>query len=235
MDKVAQLVKLAKKKDNNAGKKAAAAGIGAAYLGSKVPSRLLGYHNVYHGNSSSSVVRKIKANGLKTSFGGTGVSQMDDHMHNAGTSNNVARSKGKVHFSKSKITANHYTKDMFTPLGDYTKVVKGRMPHNQYTKSKEDPLVRTISDKARGKAAKKDAYKHHAATSTHGLPPSRIAGGVGDKGIKQFATKKNMSRYLKSSSGKIRFARGIASAAGAGVAATYAAKKLYEKAKSSKS
>lgn len=237
MNKIEGLVKLAKKMSkeerDKTGNKVLAGAAGAAVLGSMAPSRLLGYHNVYHGNSSPKANRDIKKHGLKTSHGGTGSSVVDDAQHNAGTSNNVKRSKNHVYFSKNKQYAKQYTANMFTGPSDHL-VVHGRMPHNQYRKAKEDSLYRKLMEN-KGVHAHKDAYKSTSAMSNHGIPSSRISGGAGDKGAAQFATKKNMKRYLKSTSGKLRFASGVGAAGLAAGSAAYSAhnvKKLVDNARS---
>lgn len=237
MNKIEGLVKLAKKMSkeerNKTGNKVLAGAAGAAVLGSMAPSRLLGYHNVYHGTKSYAANRDVKKHGLKTSFGGTGSSVADDAHKNAGTSNNVKRSKNHVYFSKNKQYAKHYTGNIFSGR-DENLVVHGRMPHNQYRKAKEDSLYRKIMENS-GIHAKKDAYKSTSAMSNHGIPSSRISGGAGDKGAAQFASKKNMKRYLKSTSGKLRFASGVGAAGLAAGSAAYSAhnvKKLVDNARS---
>lgn len=225
MYKVAQLVKLAKDKKmskddrSNAKLNAAAAAGGSAYLGSKAPARLLGYHNVYHGTAKRKDAENIRKTGLKTSKGGSGVSAVDDAIKNAGTSDNVARSKNRIYFSKSKNYAAHYAQ------GDRKNVIKGRMPHNQYRKAYGDKLVKKLGEQQGVKMSDKK-LKRMAALSSHGIKPGQIAGGKGDKGIKQFASKKNMKRYLSSGSGKKRFVKGIASAAGSAGLAAYSGKKV---------
>ncbi len=231
MEKVARLVKLAKeKKDENAGKKALGAAAAAGAAGHAAPGQLLGYHSVFHGNPNADTVATIKREGLKTSKGGTGTSVLDDKLKNAGTSDNVKRSKGKIHFSKSKPYASHYTQEIFGGP-DMRKVVKGRIPHKQYVRAKKDPLYAKLAREA----GRKGDTKRTSATTNRGIPSSRIAGGAGDKGAKQFATKRNLRRYLKSGSGKLRFAKGLGNVALSGAAATYSGKKLAEKARQKKS
>lgn len=82
------------------------------------------------------------------------------------------------------------------------------MPHSQYMKMKKTKS---------------------GMESSHGTPGSRIRGSKDFKGTRQFATPKNMKRYLGSSSGRLRAAKGLAGAAVGGASLAYGARKLKEK------
>lgn len=230
MDKVAQLVKLAKEKDHDAGLKATGAAGVAAYNASKVPSRLLGYHNVYHGASSRENASNIREKGLKKSKGGSGVSRNDDSIKNGGRSDHVKRSKGNIYFSKSKDQAMQYTRGLFNPMGDRKRLIKAKISHDHYTnRSVKDSLTsKLIDESGQGAFYGEKARKAQAAKSNKSISPSQIKGSSKYKGRRQFATKKNMKNYLGSGSGKKRFAHGLANAALSAGSGLYALRKARE-------
>lgn len=239
MDNVAQLIKLAKeKKDENAGKKA----VGAAYVSAiasgagqgrdSIAAKTLGYNKVYHGTPLSDNAKKIREKGLKKSKGGTGSSVIDDAQKTSGTSNNMKRSKGRVYFSKNKDVAKGYTRDG-SPFhkGDAKNVVTARISHNQYSKkSGTDSLVKKLNNESNksGKTIPKAQHKANAAKSKQSISPSKIEGGSKYKGRRQYATAKNMKKYLSSGSGRKRFASGVAQGAITAGSAVYSAKKGVE-------
>lgn len=226
MDKVAQLVKLAK--DEHAGKKSLAAGAAASVLAGMAPSRILGYHNAYHGTAERKNANSIREKGLKKSKGGTGVSAADDIRRTAGTTDNKSRSRGKIYMSKNPVVAKHYTQKFFQT--DSKNVIHAKIPHSQFHKAVHDKLVQKLN-KEQGLPHSDKAIKNVAFMSDKSVPPTQIVGSSKYKGVKQYATKKNLSHYLKTPGGKTRFASGIASALGSAGLAGYALKKYKEKKK----
>lgn len=215
------------KKENHIGK-AVGSGLAAYAIGREAPSRLLGYHKVYHGTSSGKNADSIRKSGLKKSKGGTGVSVADDRNKTAGSSGNVSRSKGHVYMTKNKIQGQHYTKGIF---GGPNKenLVTARIPHGHYEKAKVDKLTKKLLAEHTGKTPSNKAAKNLGAMSTKSISPSKIEGSSKYKGRKQFATKKNLKNYLSTGSGKKRFATGVLSALGSAGAGGYAVKKLVDK------
>lgn len=106
--------------------KAGAAAL-VATLGTKVPSRLLGYHRVYHGTKVDHAV--IQKEGLQPAFGGTGASST------SGTYKR--RSTGRVHVTKSRIFARMYGRP-----------VKATVSHGHWESMKEDITHNMGKDRA---------------------------------------------------------------------------------------
>ena len=180
----------------------------------KAPGQLLGYHDVYHGTQSNSKVDSIRDKGLKKSKGGTGVSIIDDKTINGGTSNHAHNAKGHVFFSKSRDQANHYTQTIFGP--DPKNVAHAIIPHSHYAdRSIADPLSKALSPKYTPDVM----AKHMAARSDKSISPAQIKGSSKYKGVKQYATGKNMKKYLSNKSGVARFGLGLANAAAGAVGA----------------
>lgn len=218
MDKVAQLVKLAKERDKSKLKDAAIYGAGSAALAKAAPSRLLGYHNVYHGTSKENAA-KIKRDGkLKASMGGggNGASQSMGNKNEFMSDTFKERSKGKVHFTKTegiaKFFADFTGTDGGANKGGKGEVLKAKMPHSQYTKAKVDKDVA-------GPGGNEGIKKRIASTTTKDV---KVGKGY------NFATKRNMNRYLKAKGGKARFARGVASALGSAGLAGMSYRKVKE-------
>lgn len=237
-NRVDSLVKTAretkKKGDENAGVKSVAAGALAASSAGVAKPRVLGYHDVYHGTRSDSAHESIKSKGLKRSKGGTGVSRTDDFISNGGKSNHVERSKGHVYFSKKPLQAKLYTKKgIFGTDISADRVTHAKIPHDTYTKhSVKDSLTSKLLSDTGGKFSEKQR-KAQAAKSSKSISPARIVGSSKYKGEKQFATGKNMKKYLSTSSGKARFAKGVAVAGLGAVSAAYSARKGIEALKDS--
>ena len=198
-------------KDESAGKKALAAGAASAYLGSSSKSRILGYHNVQHGTSSANA-KKIKADGaLKPSSGGTGGASDNSPGISEGQKKRFKdQSSGKVHVTKNPVIS-HFFKNQAEGGKKGGKVVKGKMSHNQWRNAKVDKDL-----------AGPSGSKNLGATTKHRVKTDNS---------QKFATKKNMNRYLSSSSGRKRFAGGLARAALAMGSAGYGTSKLAEKAR----
>ena len=184
---------------------------------------------MYHGTSKNRVADNIREKGIKKSKGGTGVSKSDDAARNLGTSNNVSRSKGKVYFTKKKRQARSYTVGgIFGDTSD-SRIIKANIPHDHYAnKSRRDILTRKLI-KNHGLKWSPRRQKAQAAISGKSISPAQIERSSKYKGKRQFATAKNMKKYLGSSSGRKRFALGAAQAIGSSASAAYAAKKLAEK------
>lgn len=232
MDNTSQLVKMARrnkssKEDEAAHVKATAAAALSAHNASKAPSRILGYHTVHHGTASNANANNIREKGLKKSKGGMGVSANDDAHRTAGTSGHVARSKGNVYFTKNREQAYHYTKNGFG-FGNGKGVITARISDDHYhNKSKSDSLTKKLRRDA-GVHSLERTHKAAAAKSSKSISPSQIEGSSKYKGRKQFATAKNMKKYLGTGHGKIRFAAGVGNAAVSAASGVYAARKGVE-------
>lgn len=210
-----RLVKIAKeiKKDENAGKKALAAGAVAAIAAREAPGQLTGYHKIYHGTGALNA-RKIKRGGnvLKASEGGIGGSADNFGRLPPSTKEQFKRnSAGKVHVTKSPIVAKIYAK-VSSRKGEKGKVLKGKISHDSFRKLEHD--------KEGGPT------KRSAARTSNDIHL--------DNSGKKFRTKSNLKKYLSTSHGKARFVKGIANAGLAAGSAIYGAKKLVEKARDSK-
>ena len=130
-------------------------------------------------------------------------------------------SKNKTFFTKHPTIARAYK----YALGDSEAAkkhglttIKSVVPHSHYISK------RTVRDDTYSKSSTKSI-----ALSTEKKIGTRfIKGSDSYKGIKQFATKRNMKRYLSTSSGKKRFAVGLANAAVATGGAAYAGSKIHD-------
>lgn len=168
---------------------AAALAIGGA---AGAPSRILGYHNVYHGTKIPH--GKIHKEGLRPSYGGTGASASPDNGDYAKTYQ--ARSSGRIHVTKSKFFA-----------AMYGNPIKARVSDAHWRSMKED-----ITHKM---------GKDHAATTNHAIPPRQIKGGDGYKGIRSVVTKNTLRKYYSSKAGIKRGLSGLAMAATSALASKY--------------
>lgn len=218
MDRVSSLVKLAqevKEKKNEAAKGAALVAGGSAAVGAS-KSRLLGYHNVLHGTSKSNAASVKRDGALKPSKGGSKGGATESLKNESLKDTYRPRVKGKVHVTKSPIHARMFASGAEKGFGGVTggKVLKGKMSHNQWRQAKRDPDV-----------VGKDGPKSVAATTKHRVKTDNS---------QKFATKKNMKRYLKSTSGKKRFARGVGMAATGTAAAAAGTKKIVDAVRSRK-
>lgn len=201
--------------------KAVVGGAASAALGYHSTSHVLGYDKVYHGTSSAAA-KNIKKTGLKKSFAGTGVAKNDADLGRA-THQEV---KGKVYTSKNKMTAQNHRPGLGgMKLGE---TLTARVPHRGKHRLAEDVVFKRMVDGtdkhtnysptqrrlARGEMNKLRIYKHS-------IPSRFIEGSHDHAGIKQFASKGHLRRYLSTTGGKARFAKGVAMAAGSGASAIY--------------
>lgn len=208
-------------KENEKGK-SVLGGAAAAVLASKAPKNLLGYEKVHHGTSTSAA-ESIKKTGLRKSYSGSGVAAADVALGRA-THNQV---KGKVYTSTmASVAEAHQPGFAGMKMGNnltarvpyrekkrlavdhvFKNMVDGKDTHTKYNK-----LQRTL---AKPQLKSLRIYKHS-------IPSRFIEGGHDYAGRKQFATKGNLRRYLSTTGGKLRFAKGVAQAAGSGASALYA-------------
>lgn len=213
---------MSKKTAEKEGRKSTLAGAASAVLASKAPKNVLGYEKVYHGTNSPAA-KSIKQTGLRKSKSGTGVGAADEALGRVSQKD----LKGKVFTSTNRMTANnHQPKFGNMAMGD---TLKARVPYRGKKRLARDVVFdRMINgqDKhtnygaaqrlmARGERSNLRIYKHS-------IPSRFIEGGKGYAGRKQFASAGNMRRYLATGGGKLRFAKGVAQAAGSGAAAMYA-------------
>lgn len=178
--------------------------IGAAALAlggaAGAPSRLLGYHTVYHGTKVPH--DKIRKEGLLPAFGGTGAS---------GSTNNGVyanlykkRSTGRIHVTKSPFFARMYGNP-----------VKAKLSDAQWRSFKED-ITHNMG-------------KDHASTTHHRIPAHQIKGGEGYRGIKGVVTKNTLRKYYTSKAGAKRALSGLGMAAVSALSTKYLAGKAKEK------
>ena len=211
------------KSDSSSGAKAVAEGIVAYKAGKAAPSRLLGYHNVYHGSSKENV-ENIRKHGLDPKHGGVGGATDATMKHKPGVHRYYKdNSAGQVHFTKQKRMA-----DMFSGfigskrIGD-DKVkdgIKGFFTglHNGHTHS-------ALMSDAHYRSSKVDVdaspFKSMAAKTHHGIKPEQIKGSDSYKGIKGVVNKNTLRKYY-AGSGKYRAARGLLLAGASAVAGKHA-------------
>ena len=184
-------------------------GLGGVALVRNTPSMTLGYHNLYHGTSSR-IADKIKEVGFDPKYGGTGAAK------HHGSSHFKENSSGKIHFTKSKATANMFAgftqsgednpfaksnevhfregiRNMFFPKKG--KVLKARVDHGFWERMDADPDMGN--------------RKNSAATTREKVPTTNIVGGKNDRGIRQFLSKDNLKKYWSSKSGLKRGLTGV--------------------------
>ena len=201
---MSELYKLAASKGNKKNENILGKQIGLGLIGAT--KNLLGYENVHHGTDTAHKVDSIKSKGLKKSFSGTGTSSVDVNLGRA----NMNEVKGKVYTSTSHDYAKHYT----DPLGirkDSSKVVKMKVPYRDKSRLARDIVVERL---AKEQGVNNFAATHHLRIYKHSIPTRFIEGSKDYKGVKQFASSGNMRRYLSTTSGKLRMAKGIAQLAG---------------------
>lgn len=227
------LEKIAKEESSNLG--LAAQGVTGAALASGAPSRLLGYHNVYHGTSKG-VAEKIRAEGFDPSKGGSGAAG------HSGSQGFIDQSKGKVHVSKHKYIARGfaaYTTDAeklrqkgFSSSKVHSKASTSMMKGMFNPFSRKGEVIKSrISDNAWRNHFEKDPHmggdKNTAATTSKKISTSSIVGHKDNKGISQFLNKKHLKNYYSQSSGKIRGLAGLGlGLSGAGLIGQAVYKKL---------
>lgn len=206
-----------KRTKTTAAKEVAVGAYGLSHV-SKAPSKLLGYHNMYHGTSKENA-KSILKNGLNKSKGGSRGSRVDiggkesmDYL--------VNNSKKHVYMTKSKFVGRSFAGDSAKHINTHGvnsikgtietlkdgfkngKVLKARVSHGTWEKGfKMDPDSFPESMRMFGDASK---LKPIAARSRHNVSSKSFVGGEGAHGIKAFATKNNLRRYYSTASGKAR-------------------------------
>lgn len=163
------------------------------------PSRLLGYHTVYHGTKVPH--GKIHKEGLKPSYGGTGGSSPEI---NGGHDTYMNRSKGRIHVTK---------KPFFASM--YGERIKAHLSDAQWRSFKEDVTHRMGKD--------------FAATTHHQIPPRQIKGSPEYKGIRGVVTKNTLRKYYSSKEGVKRGLSGLGMAAASILSTKYLVNKAREK------
>lgn len=216
LEKIAQT----ESKKKSTVKDAASVGAGA-YLLNKAPQRLLGYHTVYHGTTNENAAA-IRKKGFDPSKGGSGASTLNSRY--------TAESRGKIHVTKTKLSARMYAGDLGGKIrAEKTKnptnprilrttgsaikdsfmgkgsVVKARLTHNQWEKMNID---RDSSGNAPNNPFMNERMKERAATSNNRIH-KRFVTGAGNGGAAQFATRNNLRKYLGHRAGRIRALGGL--------------------------
>lgn len=234
------LEKVAAVQENKRTKKTAVGEVAVGAYGlnhvSKAPSKLLGYHNMYHGTSKENA-KSILKDGLNKSKGGSRGAKVTIGGEEA-LNGFVGAAKKHVYMTKSKFIGRTFAGDSAKHINTHGvasikattetlkdgfkngKVLKARVPHSTWEKSfKMDPdsfpeHIRWVTPE--------EKLKPIAARSKHNVGSQFFVGGKGDRGVKGFATKNNLRRYYSSASGKARgklgavqLASGAALAAGA--------------------
>lgn len=195
----------------------------SAGLAHRATSHLLGYDKVYHGTSSDAAA-SIRKGGLKKSHSGTGVGKNDADLGRVSHKD----VKGKVYTSKNKITAdNHRPGFAGFKMGE---TLTARVPHRGKKRLARDVVFDKMIDGTDkhtnyGPAQRAGARLERRALRIykHSIPSRFIEGSHDHAGVKQFASKGHMRRYLSTGSGKARFAKGLAMSAASGASALYAA------------
>lgn len=215
--------------------KSVLAGAASAALAHRSTSHVLGYDKVHHGTNSEAAA-SIKKTGLKKSYSGTGVGKADADLGRVDHKD----VKGKVYTSKSRVTAdNHRPGFGGLKMG---QTLTARVPHRGKNRLAEDVVFKRMVDgtdnhtnysplqrrMARSEMKKLRIYKHS-------IPSRFIEGSHDHGGVKQFASKGHMRRYLSTGGGKARFAKGVAMAAGSGASALYSAAKALKAHREAKS
>ena len=121
------------------------------YLLSKAPSRMLGYHNLYHGTSKSRA-EEIMKNGFDPNKGGTGAAGHSGYTHFKD------QSAGKSHFTKNKGTARFFAG--YTAYGDKVgRPIPEKAPPNEHIGSR---LIRELKNQ-------KALSEHHSKSTLEGV------------------------------------------------------------------
>lgn len=192
-----------------------------AYLVSKAPEKVLGYHTLYHGTSKGAA-DKIKKNGFDPKRGGKGQA--------AFSSEYAKNSEGKVHFTKNKILAKMYAgnpsekirverakegggnplKAMWGAYKDHKSgaVLKTRVSESMYSKFEVD------RDSSPGAPKELDSLmKDRASTTNKKVGAEFVSGSTKDTGIRKFLTKNHLRRTYAMASGRKRAVVGALQAA----------------------
>lgn len=199
-------------------------GLVGAYTASHAPSRLLGYHTVYHGTPSAKAAKNIKQNGLRRSYGGTAGSKVG-----AGSVQDtfVNEAKKHVYVTKDPLIAATFAGDSAKHInthGIYSgeaahaalkqyvtgegKVLKARIPHNVWEKRFEmDPDSFDFNTRF---STPKETLKRSAARSKKDIPSHLFAGGKGSRGPLTFLKANHLRKYYASAGGRARGGKGAA-------------------------
>lgn len=203
-----------------------AAGLVGAGVVADAPSKLLGYHNIYHGTSKENA-KNILKNGLRKAHGGTRGSKVGTGAERDAF---VSTAKKHVYMTKNKMVARTFAGDSAKFINEHGhnsnetafkavvdglkngKVLKARVSHNQYRKGFEmdpdsfDAMTRMFTPH--------DRLKDTAARSRRDIGAHQFSGGKGSKGIGSFLSKNNLKRYYGSANGRARAAMGAAQLVG---------------------
>ena len=202
----------------------AAVGATVAYnAGRGAPSRILGYHKIYHGSSKENV-DSIRKSGLDPKRGGIDGATDRALGHKPSLQKYYKEnSTGQVHFTKQKRMA-----DMFSGAIGSKRVgndkIKDAMKafltgiHDGHTHS-------ALMSDSHYRSAKVDMdaspFKNMAAKTHHAIKPEQIKGSESYKGIRGVVNKNTLRRYY-AGAGKKRAGRGLALAGAALLASKYA-------------
>lgn len=218
-----------KKKDSYSGIGAEAAAGGAA--ASMAPSRVLGYHTVYHGTSKPNAA-EIKKHGFDPRKGGTGAaghSHMEDY---------IEASQGKVHVTKFKPVANFFAG--FTQHATERPTINPANKHsdkiNRMVAGHKNMFTGRIGETVKARVSDMAWRKDFEPDPDMGLNKSTAATTekkIGTKSINRtrssFANKEHLSKYLSDKAGKVRALKGVGlGIAGAGMLA-HAVKRIKDK------
>lgn len=202
----------------------AAVGATVAYnAGKGVPSRILGYHKIYHGSSKENV-DSIRKSGLDPKRGGIDGATDRTMRHKPDLSRYYKEnSAGQVHFTKQKRMADMFSGFIGSKRADKDKTKDGIKAfftgiHDGHTHS-------ALMSDSHYRSAKvdKDAspFKNMAAKTHHAIKPEQIKGSESYKGIRGVVNKNTLRKYY-AGAGKARAGRGLALAGAALLASKYA-------------
>lgn len=176
--------------------------IGGFQIKKSVPE-LLGYHTVYHGTHKDNIPG-IKQKGLSPDQGGINPRSRTGNLDSSIKEGFTEYNKGKIHVAKNPFIASSYA---FLNKKD-GRIVKARISHNQFEKRFKPDFHNVVTEfEAAYRGISDDQVKNLGAVSKHGIPANQIAGNKGS--FSKYLTRKNLRRYLASSSGKNRFLTGV--------------------------
>ena len=189
----------------------AAAGLGGVAIANS-KKHILGYSTVYHGTNSAAAKENILQKGIRKSFAGTNVAANDMR---AGA---VAKEHidGRIFTTTIKPYAERYTAEGFLNMPNKNNIVKAHVPYRGANRLPKDQIFVDMADDVN-----KSPIDRLLATATqkltkvykHSIPSRFIEGSENYKGKAQFANINNLKRYLNQEGGKLRFGKGLATAA----------------------
>ena len=205
--------------------RAAAGGFVAGRLAKSAPSRLLGYHNVYHGTSKANA-ENIKKEGLNPKRGGIGGASDVLSQHKPDMASRYKdSSKGQVHFSKSKRMANMFS-GFIGSTGHDSMTKQHDSIRAFFTGRHKGRTLSAVMSDSHYRSAKTDydagPVKYVAAKTHHGIKPEQIKESPSYKGIRSVVNKNTLRKYYSDSIGRKRAGTGLALAAAALSAGKYA-------------